>query len=658
MSLDLTKCTSDCQECLVSYIKKHRLSKGDQFEISCKGIPKKYIPDHILQSLDADPRAAIAIYDPVTWAELFLDWHCLDPEGKVWERKTKEGTLPAGVVQWDEEIVKKRKSPFHRPYQSTVLRCTSKRKVLRMGRQTGKSESLCILMLHAAFTNQGYKVLLLAPQESQIEALFSRLNDFVKSNDVLANSVVRNTRKPYELGLTNGSRIRAFTAGTKSGHKAGSVRGQDVNFLVGDEVDYMSDGDIETALATIANFPDAPVIMSSTPSGARAKFYYTCHDLMYKEHYYPSWANPNWSEDLEKFFKSQYTEVGYDHEVKALFGEQEQGVYQNRYILAAMSPYEYHHIVPRKDWIYMIGVDWNDTKIGTNIAVVGYNPFDFKFYFVERETINKLELTQLVACNRIAELNRKWLPINIYVDKGFASAQIEVLRQMGHKARRAGNGNKDPDSRLLDIVKPFDFGSNLEIHDPITKQPVKKWAKPFLVDNSVLKFETYSVCFPKSDKDIAAQLENYIIDRVNDSGRPIYRPRDEKIGDHMLDAFNLALVAFTIERSELSRPRYDAAVSFVSSSIEGNKDPSSYINNARESKPPVQNRASELIEKSPSLLKPKNSLPLANSTLTSETNNIWSHPGFLRDEPMFNARQTRINRFKSRKGSRPKRSNI
>jgi hypothetical protein len=68
-----------------------------------------------------------------------------------------------------------------------------------------------------------------------------------------------------------------------------------------------------------------------------------------------------------------------------------------------------------------------------------------------------------------------------------------------------------------------------------------------MVENSVRKFEDGVIKFSKSDAILTSQLLNYIIKSRSEGGKPLYDQENKAIGDHALDAFNLALVAWTIE---------------------------------------------------------------------------------------------------------------
>lgn len=891
------------------YVEKHRLQKGDKFKIPCNGIPKEYIPEDVLETLGDDSEVALASQDIVTWAKYFLDWHCLDPDGEVWKEKTENGTLPPQTKAYNLAEAVAGKSPFHRPYQRTMLACTSRRKVFRLGRQcleqdefvytpsgpirvgevregtkilggtargvykfkddlyeieffnglkikangehpfyvdgkswvhtkdltlndwvefnqadrfnfddiatdpslgrlmgflasdghcptsfgqipswsrealqqfvigyfqgngyisshkrpkrsgfrseigfaignserkayefqfvlwklgitstikkewmkkskhwfyrilvcryndkqlllsfldkskypekfeefeqrqtyeqkslgitpcqngyiskiksikylgkgtvvgwetegnneivsycgmrthnSGKTTVLVITALFYMWNNENFNIVLIAPYQSQVDLIFNRLNQFIRANPLLYNSILRNVKGPnYQITLKNGSGVIGFTAGSKSAQDAGSARGQSASMLLLEEADMLSAGDINASLAVITNFPEAIVLVSSTPTGKRERYYEMCHDALMKEFYYPSQVNPNWTEDLENFYRSQLTEEGYKHEISALFSIQEEGVYQQKYIQAAQEDYQYGSFRPSPNWIYMFGVDWNDVKIGTTIAIIGWNANDKKFYLVDKEIISKSNMTQLAACQKIAELNRIWRPNYIYVDRGYGHAQIEMLHDFGGKAL-IRYGADHPDARLRNKVKGFDFGGNVEVFDLFTKEKIKKPAKPFLVENSVRRFENFEFKFPKDDIKLAQQLSGYIIERVSQSGRPIYAQQDTQAGgDHLIDAINLALAAFVLEETPWGKKTIDTDIK-VSESLFSTLKSGSKEREIKIDRPPGR---LGILNSNDNIIKdPSDKLPVVNAK--EKPAPLWDWPGFLRDAP-------------------------
>ncbi len=1019
MPLDLRLCDKACTSCVKQYIKKHKLQKGNVFEIPCEGIPSVYLPDHILAAAPEDPTISLSMLDPVTWAAKFLDWHCLDPDGAVWKRKTTEGSLgdvPAYDVLKHETKARDGKSPYNRPYQATLLRCSSRKKVSRIGRQCGKTEALCIYILFCIFTNDYFSVEVITPYSSQIELIFTRLQHLIKSSPYLSGSIARCVKAPnYVLELYNGSTVRGFTASSRSGGDASSARGQKASLLIFDEADYLNSEDIDAALAMIINFPEAVVWMSSTPTGKRQSFYNTCftagtlistandlipietlcvgdsvlthtgslsmvsqtmkrpvdelvfdvktyhinlgnaktyvtaehpyltnngwkpakdltlndyilvptrdkfsqtrpslyylplqshelkrrqiiecstcssrevarqyntnrqtvndlrrrvrlygeqlavydlrkikayqkannflvsdkifsrdfyrlagyylakgsvsqtsknclgivftfnsnetlyidevvtlsrrlfdlcanpvydydhnvchvvinanwlgivflsmfgcseqksipgcmlgqdhelelketlflgdgghrngksrkmaltlvakrtvlqifdmllrhqipasfsintpkpgrkptytvseleennyfqrwkfinglfytklctlrvipyigdvynlevasehtyvagmlgvHNCMdrkFKEFHYPSHVNPNWTDDLDDFFRRRLTAAGYVHEILAEFGQEEEGVYQIKYVDAAQADYEYKDRRYTPGWTYSIGVDWNDVKIGTTISVVGWNSFDRHFYIVDQAIVQKEGWNLTQACQKVIELNRVWHPSWIYVDHGFGHMQVEQLHKYGlDSIHNKSKGPLHPDGKLAKIVKAYEFGGTVEVNDPFTHQMVKKPAKAFMVENSVRFFESSSLSYPRSDIILTKSLQGYRIKRVQQSGTPVYEQGDTEVGDHLLDSLNLALVAFTLETSEFGQPRYSSYISFSDTRL-GENTP---IALDKRPEAPASRLDVDFGSKLPA------------SHTVQHTTSVWSWPGFSYDAP-------------------------
>jgi replicative DNA helicase len=627
MALNILQSDEACRSCLKSYAKKHDYKPGQKgsdgrvlgFDVSCRGIPKQYVTDDAAAIITQNFNPELVL-DPVKWAAEILDWHCLDPDGSVWARKDPE--------EYHRQMQDNpgRRSKYHRPYQATMLRCSSKYKVFRIGRQSGKTESLVVSILFHMFVNEKFKVVLITPFQSQIDLIFKRLEDLINTNPTLTNSIKRAVKAPqYTLVLHNGSQIKGFTAGTKSGNGAASVRGQDANMLVFDEADYLDKSDLDSAMAIVTNYPDATVWMSSTPTGKRDKFYGICHDREWKEFHFPSHVNPNWSESLDRLFRKNLSSIGYKHEILADFGEQEAGIFQAGYVDAATADYTYASMTPRASWLYSIGVDWNSPKVGTTIYVTGFDPVSCKFVPVEHHIIQRDGWTQTAACEKIIELHRKWRPFSIYVDQGYGSTQIEIMRKYGFDARiDPEKGPNHIDAKLPRVIKSFDFGSGIEIRDPWTHEMRKKPAKGFLVENAVRRFENHDILISKADTQLKAELLSYVVKNVSATGQISYMSNSDDIGDHNLDALMLSIVGFTLEKSSLGNKTIaNEKISFTP--IDGRR-----ITENNENKNFTEILANKAEEQKLAERKPISRDPVKTN---SPNVKIDAWPGFMSDQP-------------------------
>jgi len=539
----------------------------------------------------------------------------------------------------------------------------------------GKSESICVSILFNMFTkpgkaeDQGFNVILITPYQTQIDLIFKRLNELLEGNPDLHNSIKRAVKAPnYTLTLHNGSEIKGFTAGTKSGNNAGAVRGQHGDMLIFDEADLLCASDIDAALSIVTNQPNATIWMSSTPTGKREKFFHNCFSKAYKEFHYPSQANPMWNSELEATFKEGLTALGYKHEILADFGEQEEGVFQNSYVQAAKGKFGYRSLPWKENWIYTMGVDWNDVKNGTTIAITGYDPVANHFYIVDKAIVSKEGWNQSAACEKIRDMNRFWRPTAIYLDRGFGGYQWEVLKKEGFDALSdPKRGPNHPDSALRN-VKQYDFGSKVEIHDLFTKQPIQKAAKPFLVENAVRRFETRSISFPESDTSLEAQLSGYVIDHISINGNPTYKANEETVGDHLLDAVMLSLIAFTLTKTPFGKPTIDMSIAFagkfgqkidVDLQDGGTVYKSDKKVNPNEDHKPSLTRTEGLQGNNRIIASSEKQMP--GNHLNNDLNSVklWSYPGWEKDAKRPQARPfSQWAGSKLNHSSKPRRKNI
>jgi len=511
-----------CKECLSKH-KKWKLIKDKVFLINNEGEPTiqicNLIKDKIILSeidkeqFDEKELGIIdLLYDPLKWAGVEFKW----------------------AARW---------------YQKTMLSCSAYRKVNRIGRRAGKTETLCIKMIHYAYTTENTTSLVIAPYKNQVALVFDRLDVLLSESQGVRASIKRNTKNPYRIQFHNGSKILGFTSGTRTGSKSTGIRGQDAHAIFIDEADFLGESDFEVILAILASRPDCHLWASSTPTGKREMYWRWCtdSDLGFKEFYYPSSVSPFWTKETEMLEKSMYSDQGYGHEFLAEFGEEAEGVFLNKYIDPCVRKYTIGKIARNSKSMYTIGVDWNSSAIGTHIVVTEWNQElnhgNGAFRAVEKVIITQTEFTQTVACEEIIRLNEKWDPVAIYVDQGFGYAQIEMLHKYGLS---------NPKTNLVQRVKGINFGDRIEIRDPATRKMVKKHVKPFMVNLCVKRVEDGNVIVPESEDikhGLVGQMRDYTVVRRTAVGQPIFRDED----DHTLIAWMLSIMAATMERSDMVR---------------------------------------------------------------------------------------------------------
>lgn len=197
--------------------------------------------------------------------------------------------------------------------------------------------------LYHAVTNPNFRVLIVTPYENQVRLAFTRLNELINASPLIKARIVSSTKNPYKIDFDNNSGIWGFTTGASTGSGAASIRGQRADMIVMDEVDYMGEADFDSVMMIAGERSDIKIVMSSTPTGKRSKFYQACTDpnMHFTEHYHPSMHNPNWNAEMEAEFRSILTEQGYVHEVEAEFGTQDTGVFDKVKLDKAIQIYDY-----------------------------------------------------------------------------------------------------------------------------------------------------------------------------------------------------------------------------------------------------------------------------------------------------------------------------
>jgi replicative DNA helicase len=438
-----------------------------------------------------------------------------------------------------------------------ILRDPALRKVLRAGRRLGKTFSMAIALLHYSYTHKDGRCLVIAPMKSHVELIYQEILRLASKNEIVMNSITRKVTSPqFMIQFSNGSTIRFFTSGMRSGGKSDVARGQEAHIIVLDEMDYMHADDLDALYAmlqkTAEDQPDKILIGASTPTGRRERFWEWCRSARFQEFWFPSYCNPYFSKEQEDEFREQYSEMGYRHEIEADWGEDAEGVYPRKFIdKAFIDPsWDYTPEIQSARSFYTIGVDWDKYGAGTNIVVLetcneNYEDERFrnKVRVVYREEIPKSEYTLTNGVNRIVELNESFHPKHIYVDRGYGEVQVELLRKYG---------TENPKSNLRDRVKGIGFGESIEIRDPYTKLPIKKEIKPYMVDNLTQYLEREAILFPASDEELYMQLISYVVVRTTQMGRPIFEAGGSAM-DHAHDALMLALLAITQNYGDFSK---------------------------------------------------------------------------------------------------------
>jgi len=531
-----------CQRCVNYY-----------HDIKCAGITKKDFPPECQGDISENIRALLA------------SGKCNDEDAEILLLEDPI-TFAAEEFNWKP-----------RWYQLEMLRCTAQKKVVRAGRRLGKSVAMAVKILHLLYTNKNYNILLVCPYQSQVKRVFQIIhNDLLDQAISFRECITKDHESPpMTIALANGSAITGFSSGAKSGGKSTQIRGQDAHAIFMDEMDYLSEEDFEAVLAILASHPDCLLWASSTPTGARNQFFEDCtnKDLGYKEFHYISAESPSWRQSTEDHLREKYSESSFAREFYAEFGDETYGVFRNSDVNASIVDYRYSSCSYDTNIRYIMGVDWNETH-GVHIVVVGCGRFgkdEVLYKVVGKEIIERQELTQHKAVQRIIELDRIWHTDYIYCDAGFGTTQIEMLHKYG---------KQNPYSKLHKKTKAYAMQSKITIKDPSDNSDIQKQAKTCMVGIAMRQVEMGRCILPKSEDTNAAideegtqgesigliqQMRAFKIEKYSKYGDPTYSQGYE----HTLTAWMLALTGFVLEMGDLRRVSYDLGVWFSGPMGEG-----------------------------------------------------------------------------------------
>lgn len=328
------------------------------------------------------------------------------------------------------------------------------------------------------------------------------------------------------------------------------------DILILDEVDYMGEEAIQTIQAIAATTRRTRMIISSTPTGKREYFYQCCTNksLGFKEFHYTAAMSPEWlsiadarrknlplHESQEYLYRNTVDESKYRREYDAEFGEESQGVFKHKYIDSSLVSYDpaFEESDPKgMKWycgdeqlpgnIYAMGVDWNGTKVGTQIVITEYCrvPTDIrsvvdnieggttsskmtvskKYRVFYRESVSLEDMTQLESISRIIELTQKFKIDHIYVDAGFGTCVapntlITTLNgvkeiQYIHRDDKVLTEDGSYQQVLNKIVKKCD--DNYIIQPSKCMSVTVSYCHPFYVYSSINRFKDNNI----SEKDL------------------------------------------------------------------------------------------------------------------------------------------------------------
>jgi hypothetical protein len=492
--------TKFCDDCLANQKRRGWFGK-----IECQRSTDEQAEQVLALLPESDHALARQAIDPVDWAEAEFGWY----------------------ARW---------------YQAQALRCTASWQTHRWGRRAGKSAFLGLKALHLAATKPGvaamdpYTVLVVTPYQDQLEKLFQYMRDLIGKAKTLRTT--RDIRDPHCIEFANLGKIIGFTAGEKTGARSDKIRGQDANAIIIDEADRIAVDDIDAVMAILASHKDCLLYFSTTPTGLPTRFRSACEnpELGYKEFWIVSYESPDYTDRSDTQLKLTYPRETYEHEILAIFGTAEGGVFLPKQLKAGLREYALGSpLGPNERAI--IGVDCNDPKNGTHAVVLGVEHATERARMLDKAVLCGEDFSKTKSEEMLVALFLKWRPILIAFDKGHAHGQIDDLSEWALH---------HPQSGMSEALKFYDLGSNYVYIDPVTNEEMNRPMKPLMVGITQNFLNESRLFLPEMEdveSGVVGQMRRFHVKRQGQDGRFIYSQGNE----HDLTALMIALLSWRLE---------------------------------------------------------------------------------------------------------------
>jgi hypothetical protein len=240
-------------------------------------------------------------------------------------------------------------------HQLAIARSPARIRCVCSGRQAGKSRTLALLALHAAFVRPEQRVLILSAGDDAAKDLLAEASALCQA-PLLAGSVADASRS--QITLSNGSTIRSVPASPRR------VRGQAIDLLILDEACFIDEEIWTAARYTIIARPGSRVVMASTPWGAADRFFAvhyragTSGDEFTESFHWPSTVSPLVDQELLGMWQRTATDREYRREVLAEWVDDAGAYFTSAELTNALvddelvPPAEAHgrHVVGGVDW--------------------------------------------------------------------------------------------------------------------------------------------------------------------------------------------------------------------------------------------------------------------------------------------------------------------
>ncbi len=313
------------------------------------------------------------------------------------------------------------------PWQCRLLRSQTRKIIVNVARQQGKSTTAAAKALHRAVLFPKSVILIVAPAVTQASELRRKIDEHLRNLKGIEAKVDANNKR--ELEFSNGSRIIILAADEDT------VRSYTADMIIEDEAAMVPDTVFE-AMEPMTLVTDGQHILLGTPKGLR-KHHFADHwhdaDSTWDRYEVTAWTNTRIANNKAKLeaLKAEKERLG-----RLWWFQQE---YECSFVAAAQGlvyPYDRKKnacaaiVRDNRFWQYVLGIDYGYSD-STAFVILGWQQDDPNVYVVE--TLEKRGLLAPEAAEIAHKFSRKYPFARMVGDMGgFGKGYVEEARRRFH----------------------------------------------------------------------------------------------------------------------------------------------------------------------------------------------------------------------------------
>ncbi|MBS7622861.1 terminase family protein [Candidatus Bathyarchaeota archaeon] len=288
------------------------------------------------------------------------------------ESRLSRNVFPQDPVEFAEKILDFKPSP----YQAKILADKSKRIVIRICRQGGKTHVIAARAVWFAVTHPNTTTIIIAPSQRQSIIMMDTIQSFIFRIDNRDRKAILKKALRTTIYFKNGSRIIALPNNPRT------VRGYTAHQAIVDEANFIKDDEllIDSTLRPQLGTTDGPLILCSTPWSANSVFYRAFDPRSIYSKYVVTWREAVEAGILKKSFMDDlvadvnaglYDRNRFLREYEVQFVEETDSYFPSAMITRCQDAFlEYYPFDVQAEGRFFIGVDFGKKIDYSVIAVI------------------------------------------------------------------------------------------------------------------------------------------------------------------------------------------------------------------------------------------------------------------------------------------------